>query len=121
MPCGKEKSSIQKLVKLINDHENRHRLGGALDLRNARSRLLDQPQKRTALHCSISGEWDHQVAVDKGPQSCRGQGTAVYGYLHRVAALAKLAKIGSGSPSQIKHRHTKDAILYEIRCGNGSQ
>jgi len=41
-----EKNSLEKVVEI----ENRHRLGGALDLLEVRPRLLDQPQK---MNCQI--------------------------------------------------------------------
>ena len=43
-------------------------LGGASDLREACSTLLHQPLKRNGSALSQSGEWDHQITVDRGLQ-----------------------------------------------------
>src|SRR6218665_488887 len=80
----------QAKQKIPGGIENRHRLGDALDLREARSRLFTNHIKRTALHCHRAGEWDHQIAVGRGPQF-----TTACTIRERAAQLAQI-----GAPSQ---------------------
>src|SRR5688572_4316810 len=48
--------------------ETENSLEGLVNLMLARSRLLDQPQRRNGSALSQRGEWDRQVTVDRGAQ-----------------------------------------------------
>src|SRR6218665_1659941 len=80
-PSGREQSSN------AGETEHMYRLGGASDLREARSRLLDQPLKRNGSALSQTG-----------PPNRRGQLIAVYGgLLHKKRGrAANLAQIHVG-------------------------
>ena len=65
---------LKKQCSTLLEIENRHCLGGAFDLREAHSRLLDHPHKWNDCALSQNGLI--------GPSSCCGQRTAVFSGLH---------------------------------------
>jgi len=89
----------------VSKTENKHRLGDAVDLREAHSRLSDQPEKRNGSTLSQS----RQIGP---PSHCR-QRTTVWGGLHKKRECGK-ADTGSRAPNQMIAATLEMVVLLDI-------
>jgi len=95
-----EKNSLEKVVEL--------RIGTVWEvpykyLLEVHSRLLDQPQKRTGLHCRKAGEWDHQIAMDRELQCTT------------ACTRRELVQIG-GRPARQAPPHQGCDSVWDVLC-----